>query len=89
MISADQRSREYRYDDGSTASEQLAAWRAFLKRYFRERIKRGMLVEISPSGYGSRTLQGWHNIYDFTNDPELKLLAKAALDLWWAEWAQE
>ena len=89
MIAADPRSREYRYDDGSTASEQLAAWRIFLKRYFRERIKRGMLVEISPSGYGSRTLQGWHNIYDFTDDPELKSLAKAALDVWWAEWAQE
>ena len=89
MISADPRGIEYRYDDGSTAEEQLAAWRVFLKRYFRERIKRGMLVEISPSGYGSRTLQGWHNIYDFADDPELKWLAKASLDVWWAEWAQE
>jgi len=89
MIAANSQARKYRYDDGSTASEQLAAWRIFLKRYFRERIKRGMLIEISPSGYGSRTLQGWHNIYDFTDDPELKSLAKSALDVWWAEWAQE
>ena len=48
-----------------------------------------MLVEISPAGYGSRTLQGWHNIYDFTDDEQLKALAKAALDVWWADWAQE
>ena len=89
MISADPCGRQYRYDDGSTAAEQLAAWRAFLKRYFRERVKRGMLIEISPSGYGSRTLQGWHNIYDFTDDPELKSLVRAGLDVWWAEWAQE
>lgn len=89
MAAADPRRRTYRYDDGSTADEQIAAWRRFLKRYFRERIKRGMLVEISPSGYGSRTLQGWHNIHDFTDDPELKTLAQAALDVWWAEWAQE
>ncbi|MHC4431884.1 MAG: hypothetical protein ACYTBS_08600 [Planctomycetota bacterium] len=89
MISADPRGRKCRYDDGSTAAEQLSAWRAFLKRYFRERIRRGMLIEISPSGYGSRTLQGWHNIYDFADDPELKSLARAALDVWWAEWAQE
>ena len=89
MILADRRGGAYRYDDGSTASEQLTAWRVFLKRYFRERIKRGMLVEISPSGYGSRTLQGWHNIHDFTDEPELKSLAQAALDVWWAEWAQE
>jgi hypothetical protein len=89
MIAADPRGDKYRYNDGSTANEQLAAWRTFLKRYFRERIKRGMLIEISPSGYGSRTLQGWHNIFDLTDDPELKSLVKAALDVWWAEWAQE
>jgi PelA/Pel-15E family pectate lyase len=81
--------KHFRYADDSTVTEQLDAWRSFLKRYFRERVKRGMLVEISPSGYGSRTLQGWHNIFDFTDDAELKRLAKAALDLWWAEWAQE
>jgi hypothetical protein len=89
MIASDPRADTYRYDDGTTATQQLKAWRAFLKRYFRERVRRGMLIEISPSGYGSRTLQGWHNIYDFTDDPELKYLVKSALDLWWAEWAQE
>ena len=80
---------DFRYQDGSTPKEQLAAWRSYFKEYFRERIKRGMLVEISPAGYGSRTLQGWHNIYDFTDDEQLKVLAKAALDVWWADWAQE
>ena len=89
MVALDPRGETYRYDDGSTAAEQLTAWGTFLKRYFRERVKRGMLVEISPSGYGSRTLQGWHNIYDFTDDPELKYLVKSALDVWWADWAQE
>jgi len=89
MIAADPRGTTFRYDDGSTAGEQLVAWRKFLARYFRERIKRGMLVEIAPSGYGSRTMQGWHNIYDFTDDLELKRVVKAALDVWWADWAQE
>ncbi|MEZ6152240.1 MAG: pectate lyase [Pirellulaceae bacterium] len=89
MIASDPRGKDFVYDDGSTAAEQLQAWQIFLKRYFRERIKRGMLIEISPSGYGSRTLQGWHNIIDFTTDMELKSVAKSALDVWWAEWAQE
>ena len=89
MLATHPDGKEFRYDDGSTAQEQLVAWETYLKRYYRERIKRGMLIEISPSGYGSRTLQGWHNIYDFTTDPELKSLVKAALDVWWTEWAQE
>lgn len=89
MIATHPRGETFRYDDGSTAAEQLAGWQSFMKRYFRERISRGMLIEISPSGYGSRTMQGWHNIYDFTDDPELKFLTKSALDLWWADWAQE
>ncbi len=89
MIALEARGRDVVYADGHSPEAHLEASRAFMKRYFRERVKRGMLVEISPSGYGSRTLQGWHNIYDFTTDPELKSLAKSALDLWWAEWAQE
>ncbi len=89
MIALEARGRNLVYADGHSPEAHLEASRAFMKRYFRERIKRGMLVEISPSGYGSRTLQGWHNIYDFSTDPELKQLAISALDLWWAEWAQE
>ncbi len=89
MIAAHPSGESFRYDDDTYAAEHLAAWETYLKEYFRERIKRGMLIEISPSGYGSRTLQGWHNIYDFSDDPELRYLVKSALDLWWAEWAQE
>lgn len=89
MLAASPLGETYRYQDGSTAQEQLVGWRKYLKRYYRERVKRGMLIEISPSGYGSRTLQGWHNIYDFTDDPELESLVKAGLDVWWANWAQE
>ena len=89
MIATHPMHKNFRYADGSTAQEQLVAWETFMKRYYRERIKRGMLVEISPSGYGSRTMQGWHNIADFSHDIELRLLAKLALDVWWTEWAQE
>ncbi len=89
MIASEPRGKGFQYADGSTATGQLRAWNIFLKRYFRERIKRGMLIEISPSGYGSRTLQGWHNIFDFSSDMELKSVVKSALDVWWAEWAQE
>src|SRR5574340_624650 len=81
--------RERAYDDGSTAAAQYRAWTAFLKTYIRERAKRGMLVEIFSPGYYVDTLQNFHNYFDFSDDAELRRLARSFLDLWWADWAQE
>ncbi len=78
----------YLYDDGYTAEQHYQAWNNFLKVYFPERAKRGLMVEIA-SGYSPYTLQLWYNCFDFAEDAELKNLAKGALDLWWADWAQE
>ena len=79
---------EYTYDDGSTATEQYEAWNRFLKEYLRERIKKGLLVEVA-SNYGKYTLQGWYNFHDFSDDQELRSLARDALHVWWADYAQE
>ena len=79
----------YTLDDGYTAQQHYQAWNSFLKEYFLERSKRGFLVEIAAVGYSPYTLQMWYNCFDFTEDPELKELAKMSLDLWWADWAQE
>jgi len=78
----------YKYNDVSTVAEQYEAWNRFLKEYLRERIKKGLLVEIA-SNYGKYTTQGWYNFYDFSEDPELRSLARDALHLWWADYAQE
>lgn len=78
----------YKYDDGSTVAEQYEAWNSFLKEYLRERIKKGLLVEIA-SNYGKYTTQAWYNFYDFSMDPELRLLARNALHIWWTDYAQE
>ena len=60
----------YKYYDGSTAAEQYEAWSRFMKEYLRERVKKGLLVEVA-SNYGKYTTQGWYNFYDFSEDPEL------------------
>lgn len=89
MLSRHDLGKDYRYGDGSTPAQQLPAWRAYLKRYLRERIARGMLAEFGAEGYGARTLQTWYNYFDFGADPELRRLAEGALAVWWADWAQE
>ncbi len=81
--------QDFVYDDGSTPAQQYAAWVAYLKEYLRERVRKGMLVEYGAAGYGSRTLQTWHNYYDFSEDAEMRRLAAQALTVWWADWAQE
>ncbi|MFC1716711.1 hypothetical protein ACFL6S_23790 [Candidatus Poribacteria bacterium] len=78
----------YKYDDGSTAAEQYGAWNRFLKEYLRERVKKGLLVEIA-SNYGKYTTQGWYNFHDFSEDPELRSLARDTLHVWWTDYAQE
>ena len=78
----------YTLDDGYTAEQHYQVWTNYLKEYFPERAKRGVMVEIA-SGYSPYTLQLWYNCFDFAEDAELRDLAKGALDLWWADWAQE
>jgi hypothetical protein len=86
MLTEDPRGADFVYADGSTSAAQLAAWTAFLKLYYRERVAKGMLIEVGAIGYGSRTLASWYNLIDFA-DGELRELARAAMDVWWADWA--
>lgn len=81
--------RDYTYEDGSTAAEQYALWTRFLVEYLRERGQRGMLVEYRSNTYSKYTLQGFYNYFDLADDANLRYLAGAMLDLWWADAAQE
>ncbi|MGE0714169.1 MAG: hypothetical protein AB7P02_01895 [Alphaproteobacteria bacterium] len=75
--------------DGSTAADQRAAWEAHLKAYMRARGREGVLIESFSPTYAQYTLANFHNYLDFAADPEMRRLARATLDLWWALWAQE
>jgi len=79
-----------RSDEGEyLASDHYHAWIRFWKEYIRERAGKGFFLEVASSGYMGHTLNFFQNIYDFSDDPELKKLAGMFLDLVWAEWAQD
>ena len=77
------------YVDGTTPRQQLLTWTVFLKAYLREHGRRGTLVEYFSPTYSQYTLLNFYLYYDFSKDDELRRLARATLDLWWAIWAQE
>ncbi|MCC7273726.1 MAG: hypothetical protein IT561_13725, partial [Alphaproteobacteria bacterium] len=77
------------YRDGTNVAAQRRAWTAYLRAYLRERGRHGLLVEMFSPSYSAYTLSNFHNYLDFSDDADLRRLARAALDLWWALWAQE
>jgi hypothetical protein len=81
--------RSLPYSDGSSAADNAVAWSNFLITYLRERGQRGMTVEYRSNTYSKYTLQGIYNFYDLAENPNLRYLAGAFLDLWWADAAQE
>ena len=78
-----------RYDDGRTAAEHHAAWERYLKRYFLERARKGLFIEMMSAAYNAHLLKGIFNVHDFTADPELRRLARQFLDLYFTYWGQE
>ena len=81
--------RERTFDDGGTPEQHRVAWTEYAKEYCRERVRKGLFVEMANKGYNVMTLKGLYNFHDFAADPELRRLSAAVLDLYWATWAEE
>lgn len=75
--------------DGANAAQHYTAWTGYCKEYLRERVRKGLFVEMANKGYHVMTLKGIYNFHDFADDPELRRLARCVLDLYWATWAEE
>jgi len=76
------------YKDGYTPAEHYAAWTEYLKEYLRQRVCKGMLIEIDSPSYGAATLRSMVSFYDFSDDPVLKQRAGDFLTLYWVLWAE-
>jgi len=76
------------YKDGHTPAEHYAAWTAYLKEYLRQRVCKGMQIEIDSPSYASATLKSMVSFYDFSDDPVLKQRAGDFLTLNWVLWAE-
>jgi len=63
-------------------------WNQYAITYFRERAKKGMLIERMSGKYNSSLMKGVYNMYDFGND-DVKAAAGKFLDLFFAYFSQE
>jgi len=77
------------FADGSSLPELKVAADAYFKRWIQNRATRGLLVECNSPGYAKYSFGGIYNFVDFSDDPELRRLAREFLDLYWTEWALE
>ena len=75
--------------DGGTLRAHYAAWEDFFCTWMRERAKRSMFIEVQSRGYGIHTIKNIYPLYDFSDRPATRRLAKNFIDLFWALWAQE
>jgi len=80
--------RNFAYADGSTPDTQYRRWTEFLISFLRQRARQGLVEYDSPS-YAQYTLGTIYDYAQFAEDAELRRLAKAFLDIWWAQWASE
>lgn len=81
--------QQYIYSDGSTPEIQAAAWGNFFKKYIQSRFQSGNFVEYFSPTYSKYSLSALYNLFDFSSDNELRVLAEQSITLWWAQWAQE
>lgn len=88
LLTADPAYADRALPGGATPRQRFAELDGFVKEQFRERIRKGLLAECASPGYSKYTLTCWYNYHDF-GDAELHGLARDALTLWWADWAQE
>lgn len=82
-------SSEFVYYDGSGVGDQLKAWEKFLNEYIRNRSLNGLFVEVFSPTYAKYSLSVFYNIYDFSDQDELKGRSGSLITLWWSLWGQE
>ena len=75
-------------DESATYAELYEEWRAWWSRFLDALARRGFWETASPT-YVERHLAPLYNLYDFVDDPLLKLKAEMLLDWYWAEISQE
>lgn len=89
LLSRDERYAEREWEDGFRAMDHYEAWSAYLKYYTRERAREGLFVEMAHDYYNLHTIKGFYNLYDFSEDPNLKRMSGNLLTLYFALWGQE
>lgn len=79
------------WSDGKeyTAEDHYKAWVEFWNEYITERARKGFFLEVASTGYMKHTIGFLQNLYDFSEDEDLRKRMEMFMDLIWAEWAQD
>ncbi|MCG3115074.1 MAG: hypothetical protein LLH30_05280 [Candidatus Manganitrophus sp. SA1] len=75
--------------DGYTIDNHYTGWVAYWKKYFRERAREGINIEVASPTYARTTLAAYYNLRDFSESSVLVRLAGDFLTLYWADVANE
>jgi len=76
--------------EGKTISSHCKAWVKFWMRYFHDRARESLDMEMAhPSSYGLCTVGVYYDLHDLTDSEELRSLAAKFLTLYWTEVASE
>ena len=78
--------KDRQYTAGGTPQQHYQAWTDYAKEFLRERVRKGLFVEMASKNYNVTGIKGIYNLFDFTDDPELRRLSGCVLDLYWATW---
>ncbi len=89
LFAKDPEYRDRQFADGSSVPQLKLAFDDYFKRWIRNRATRGLFVECGSPTYAAYSFSGFYNLVDFSDDPELRRLAKTFLDLAWTQWALE
>jgi hypothetical protein len=68
--------------------DHYEAWVNFFKKYIKERVQRGFLLEYGSPNYSQVTLNFIDLVYQYSGDAELKKMTGDFLTLFWADFAQ-
>ena len=77
------------YKDGRMPADHCRRWTANLLEYFRQRARKGVIVELASPTYTGAYLRPIFIICDRAEDPRLRRQARKFLDLYFADVAQE
>ncbi len=88
LLALDPEYRDRNPGDDRSVAELKVAFDSYFKRWIHQRATRGMFVERN-SPYAKYSLETFYQLFDLSDDPELKRLAGAFLDLYWTQWALE
>lgn len=76
------------FSDNTTTAQRITAGETYWKSYFLGRAQKGLELEIHSPTYTKYTLQCYYNIFDLSDNQDLRKITNLYMHLYWADIAQ-